>query len=45
MDRHTYRRRSVIFMTVGLLHDANEPLDEFEEAQTMCDIPIDEDNE
>tara|TARA_B100000809_G_scaffold857_1_gene999 strand:+ start:626 stop:733 length:108 start_codon:yes stop_codon:yes gene_type:complete len=22
-----------------------EPLDEFEEAQTMCDMPIDEDEE
>ena len=23
---------------MGLFHDENEPLDEFEEAQTMCDV-------
>ena len=25
---------------MGLMHDENEPLDEFEEAQTMCDIDV-----
>ena len=35
----------MIVYPMGLLLDEMEPLDEFEEAQTMCDIPIDEDNE
>jgi hypothetical protein len=26
---------------MGLFHDENEPLDEFEEAQTMCDVEVD----
>ena len=26
---------------IGLLHDENDPLDEFEEAQTMCDVDVD----
>ena len=25
---------------LGLFHDENEPLDEFEEAQTMCDVDV-----
>ena len=25
---------------MGLMHDENEPLDEFEEAQTMCDVDV-----
>jgi hypothetical protein len=30
---------------MGLFHDENEPMDEFEEAQTMCNIPVDEDEQ
>jgi len=30
---------------MGLLHDEHEPLDEFEEAQTMCDIDVDKEKE
>jgi len=29
---------------IGLFHDENEPLDEFEEAQTMCDGEVDANN-
>ena len=25
---------------IGLFHDENEPLDEFEEPQTMCDVDV-----
>ena len=35
----------MIIYSMGLPHDEHEPLDEFEEAQAMCDIPIDEDEE
>ena len=27
---------------MGLFHDENEPLDEFEEAQTICDLDVEE---
>ena len=29
---------------IGLFHDESEPLDEFEEAQTMCDVDVDTNN-
>ena len=29
---------------IGLFHDENEPLDEFEEAQTMGDVDVDANN-